>query len=82
METVIEQFPEFTLESKYVEQVRDLRVLGIYTYVKMMISQGEYTVCVIVDKMKEQFFISDKEMIDALKIIIEDLQLLTMVQEK
>lgn len=82
METVIEQFPGFILECKYVEQVRDLRVLGMYTYIKMMMSQGEYTVCNIVDKMKEQFFIDDAEVLKMLRICIEELQLLSMTKEK
>ena len=68
-----ENLPVFVLENKDVEQIRDLRVLGIYTFVKMMITQGECTVCVIIEKMKEQFLITDKEILDGFKIIIEDL---------
>lgn len=77
-----ECLPAFCLENKFVLQIRDLRVLGIYTFAKMMMEQGEYTVCVIVDKMKEQFFINDKEVLDALKIIIEDLGLISMARNK
>ncbi len=76
-----EKLPVFALEYKDVDKIRDLRVLGIFTFVKMMIDQGEYTVCVIIDKMKEQFFITDKEIIDGLRIIIEELLLLTMTKK-
>lgn len=78
MNLEIEKLPAFVLENKHVLQIRDLRVLGIYTFVKMMMEQGEHTVCVIIDKMKEQFFIDDKEILEHLKIIIEDLMLITM----
>ena len=77
-----ENLPAFVLQNNDVEQIRDLRVLGIYTFVKMMMGQGEYTVPVIVDKMKEQFLIDDKEVLNALTIIIEDLSLITMVKSK
>ena len=76
-----ENLPVFVLENKDVEQIRDLRVLGIYTFVKMMITQGECTVCVIIGKMKEQFLITDKEILDGFKIIIEDLLLITMTKQ-
>jgi|FreactcultuFSWF8_1027224.scaffolds.fasta_scaffold27182_1 hypothetical protein len=76
-----ENLPVFVLENKDVEQIRDLRVLGIYTFVKMMITQGECTVCVIIEKMKEQFLITDKEILDGFKIIIEDLLLITMTKQ-
>ena len=76
-----ENRPVFVLENKDVEQIRDLRVLGIYTFVKMMITQGECTVCVIIEKMKEQFLITDKEILDGFKIIIEDLLLITMTKQ-
>jgi len=78
----IEKLPAFVLENKFVEQIRDLRVLGIYTFCKMLMEKGEYSVCVIIDKMKEQFFIEDKEMLDSLKIIIEDLILFIMIKQK
>ncbi len=77
-----ENHPAFVLENKFVEQIRDLRVLGIYTFVKMMMEQGEHTVAIIVDKMKEQFFIDDKEVLAALKIIIEDLGLISMAKKQ
>ncbi len=82
MNVEIEKSDEFVLENNDVLLIRDLRVLGIYTFVKMMISQGEYTVPVIIDKMKEQFLINDKEVLDALKVIIEDLCLITMSRTK
>jgi hypothetical protein len=77
-----EKLPAFVLEEKDVTQIRDLRVLGIYTFIKMLMHQGEYTVCLIVDKMKEQFFIDDKEVLKALEVIIEDLKLITMIKKK
>jgi hypothetical protein len=77
-----ENIPATLLENEKVLAIRDLRVLGIYTFVLLMIQQGEYTVTLIIDKMKEQFFIEDKEVLDALKIIIDDLMLITMVKEK
>jgi len=76
-----EKLPAFVLEDKDIMQIRDLRVLGIFAFVKMMMNQGEYTVCVIVDKMKEQFLIDDKEVLDALTVILEDLSLITMIKQ-
>lgn len=77
-----ENIPATQLENEKILAIRDLRVLGIYTFCKMMMDEGEYTVCVIIDKMKEQFFIDDKEFLAALKIIVDDLRLITMVQNK
>jgi len=76
-----ENMPATVLENEKILLIRDLRVLGIYTFVSMMIQQGEYTVPIIVDKMKEQFLIDDREVLDALKIIIDDLMLITMVKK-
>ncbi len=77
-----EKLPVFLLENEKVFLIRDLRILGIYTFLRMMMEQGEHTVCVLVDKMKEQFFIDDKELLNALTIIIEELHLISMIKEK
>ncbi len=77
-----EGIPVTALENKKILLIRDLRVLGIYTFVSMMIQQGEYTVPIIIDKMKEQFLIDDREVLDALKIIIDDLRLIIMAKNK
>lgn len=77
-----ENIPATVLEDEKILLIRDLRVLGIYTFVSMMIQQGEYTVPIIIDKMKEQFLIDDREVLDALKIIIDDLRLIIMAKNK
>lgn len=77
-----EKVPAFVLEDSDILKIRELRVLGIYTFVKMMMNQGEYTVPIIIDKMKEQFFIEEKELLEGLKIIIEDLLLITMIKNE
>ncbi len=77
-----EKLPVFALENKDVLLIKDAFVLGIYTFMKMEIEQGEYTVVNIVDKMKVHFFLDDKQIMSALKIIIDELELITMVQRK
>lgn len=77
-----EKLPLTTLENEKILMIRDLRVLGIYTFVTLMVQEGEYTVPIIIDKMKEQFLIDDREVLDALKVIITDLELISMVKQK
>ncbi len=77
-----EKLPVTMLENQKIIMIHELRVLGIYTYALMMMQQGEYTVPIIIDKMKEQFLIDDKDVLDAWKVIITDLELITMVKKK
>ncbi len=77
-----EKLPVFALENKDVLLIKDAFVLGIYTFMKMEIEQGEYTVVNIIDKIKVHFFLDEKQIMRALKIILDELELLTMVQRK
>lgn len=81
MNLIKEKLPSFVLENEDVLKIRDLRILGIYTFVKMMVNDGEHTVARIIDKIKEQFLIDEKMALDMFKIII-DLLLITMSKEK
>lgn len=77
-----ENIPAFVLENEKILKIHDLRVLGIYTFVKMMMNDGESSVSIIVDKIKDQFLIDDKEVISSFKIIIDNLMLVSMYKNK
>lgn len=82
MNITIEKLLVMAIEFKDVLQIKDAFVLGIYIFLKMEMEQGEYTVPVIIDKMAKQFDVSEKKILTALKVIIDELGLVNMAQPK
>ena len=82
MKITIEKLPVMAIEFKDVIQIKDAFVLGIFVFLKMEMEKGEYTVSVIIDRMTKQFAISEENVLRAFKIIIDKLQLVTMVKDK
>lgn len=78
MNFTIEKAPAFTLENKNVLKIKNPFVLGIYAFIEMEMYQGEYTISVIIDKMKKHFSIKKTEIMESLKIIIDELKLISM----
>jgi hypothetical protein len=62
-----EQLPYTTLDNRNIELFNELQVLGMYTYVRMMIDHETTTVPVIIDKLIEKFKVTHDFVFDVLK---------------
>jgi len=72
-----ERIPAFALEDKKVILIRDPYILGIYTFTQMMMDQDHYDSETLINKMAQHFLIEEEKIVHALKIITEDLKLLS-----
>jgi hypothetical protein len=67
MNVAIEKHLATILENKFIELFDELEVLGMYTYIRMMIDQETTTVPVIIDKLIEKFNIENDFVLFVLK---------------
>jgi hypothetical protein len=75
-----EKLPLCTLENKHIVLIEDLAVLGIYTYMKMIMESGECGAHKIIEQIKEHFKILDSDIIKYIRVL-EQLGLMTMVKK-
>jgi hypothetical protein len=80
MNLVKEKLSVFTIENKHVVLIEDLEVLGIYTYMKMIMESGECGAHKIIEQIKEHFKIPDSDIIEHIRVL-EQLGLMTMVKK-
>ncbi len=69
------------IENKNIELFDDASVLGIYTYVRMMIEHEKTTVCEIVDKLMNKFTLTQKHVMGVFELF-EQLGVLTVIKQE
>jgi hypothetical protein len=67
MKMTIEKYPATTLENRFLELFNELEILGMYTYVRMMIDHETTTVPVIIDRLIEKFNVTQEFVFHILK---------------
>ena len=70
-----ETLPSFTIQNKDILKITDPFALGIFAFMKMKMSEAEYTIPALADKIKEHFEISYEQIMNALEVITKDLEL-------
>lgn len=72
-----EEHPVFFIQTKNIIKIRDPIVLAIYVFIQSQMALGEYAESLIIDNMKNHFHdITHEQIMYALEIIIEDLELI------
>ena len=82
MKLTKENLPVTSINSEKVALIKDLEIIGIYVFLEMLVQQGEYSLPIIVNRIKEQFHIKEEKVLKALKVIIDDLQLVYLVKDR
>ena len=72
MNIEIEKTPAIVLESKHLEQFKDLEALGLYTFTKMLIEQElTITLPMIVERVTKQFNVDEQHILRKIKVMSE-----------
>lgn len=76
-----EKCPTFVLENESIITFTDLEILGLYTYIKMLIDTENMTLPDIIEQVQTHFNFNDDYVLKRLKVIA-DLGLLFIAKEK
>jgi hypothetical protein len=71
MKLTIEPLPIFVLENKNVIKINDPFLLGIYTFIKMIIENQEHKVYEVISKIQSHFNMETVEIVKAIDILHE-----------
>ena len=71
MNLTIEKVPVIAIDINEIEKFKNLIVLGIYVYIKMLMYNGITSTQIIVEKIRENFSVGDEDILNALEFVLD-----------
>ena len=78
----IQRAPAFTMVNENILKIKDAFVLGIYCFMEMETYQGRLGISEMIDKMEKQFGTTNEKILEAMRVIIDELELIQMVKKE